>query len=77
VELLALMPRLRLVCGASISELIAVNMLRAELPSADSLGHAMAGPLEVTQKENTSAQLGRRRRKPQAMVQTWALFASH
>jgi hypothetical protein len=37
----------------------------------------MGGPLEVTQKENTSAQLGGRRRKPQAMVQTWALFASH
>jgi hypothetical protein len=51
-------------------------MLRAELPSADSLGHAMAGPLEVTQKENTSAQLGGRHRKPPAMVQTWALFAS-
>jgi hypothetical protein len=37
---------------------------------------ASAGPLEVTQKEDTSSQLGGLRRKPQAMVQRWALFAS-
>jgi hypothetical protein len=36
----------------------------------------MIGPLEVTQKEDTSTQLGGLHRKPQAMVHRWALFAS-
>jgi hypothetical protein len=48
----------------------------AELP-AHGLSYAtMIGLLEVIKKEDTSAQLGGVHRKPQAMVQRWALFAS-
>jgi hypothetical protein len=36
----------------------------------------MIGPLEVTQKEDKSARTDGLRRKPQAMVQRWALSAS-
>jgi hypothetical protein len=36
----------------------------------------MNGPLEVTQKEDTSTKMGGLHRKPQAMVQPWASFAS-
>jgi hypothetical protein len=41
------------------------------------MASATAGLLEVTQKEDTSTQLGGGlHRKPQAMVRPWALFAS-
>jgi hypothetical protein len=76
VELLALMQRLWLAFGSSITELISVNMVVAELP-LNSLSYAtMIGRLEVTQKEDRSTQLGGLHRKPQAMVRAWALFAS-
>jgi hypothetical protein len=76
VELLALMLRPWLAFGSSITELISVNTVVAELP-AHGLSYAtMIGLLEVIKKEDTSAQLGGVHRKPQAMVQRWALFAS-
>jgi hypothetical protein len=54
VELLALMLRLWLAFGRSITELISVHRVVAERLPAHSLGYAMIGPLEVLQKEDRS-----------------------